>query len=139
MNVSSNSLFRTFLPILLIFICVSGFSVVFAAKLHSWGVDQALLIFGNLLLFLVTLFSFLLYRKALLAANTHAFLRNVYSGMMMKLFVCIIAAFIYILMAGSQVNKPGIFILMALYLLYTFLEIAGVLKLSRQIKQQKNA
>ena len=63
-----------------------------------------LVLSGNLLLFLVTVFSFILYRKALLAANTQAFLRNVYSGMLLKLFICMVAAFIYISAAGRSVK-----------------------------------
>jgi hypothetical protein len=138
MNSSSSKLIRTFLPILVIFLIVTSFSLVFTTRLERWGVDQGLVIVGNIVLFFVTIFSFVLYRKALLAANTHAFIRNVYSGMLLKLFVCIGAAFIYIVIAANQVNKSGIFILMGLYLLYTFLEIRGVLRLSRQIKQGSN-
>ena len=139
MNSSSRKLLRGFLPVLIIFIFVSGFSVLFTRNLVSWGVEPAVVIGGNLLLFLVTLFSFLLYRKGLLASNTHAFLRNVYSGMLLKLFTCIIAAFLYIASAGKDVNRAGIFVLMFLYLLYTFLEITSIMKISRQIKQGKNA
>ncbi len=139
MNSSSRKLLRGFLPVLIIFIFVSCFSILFTRSLVSWGIEPAVVTGGNILLFLVTLFSFLLYRKALLAANTHAFLRNVYSGMLLKLFTCIFAAFVYIATAGSDVNKAGIFVLMFLYLLYTFLEIAIVLRISRQIKQGKNA
>ena len=139
MNSSSRKLLRGFLPVLIIFILVSCFSVLFTRNLVSWGVEPAVVIGGNILLFLVTLFSFLLYRRGLLAANTHAFLRNVYSGMLLKLFTCIFAAFLYIASAGKDVNRAGIFVLMFLYLLYTFLEIAIIMKISRQIKQGKNA
>jgi hypothetical protein len=102
-------------------------------------VDILLLISGNLILFIVTSVSFVLYRKALFATNTHAFIRNVYSGMLLKLFVCMIAAFIYIYASGGQVNKAGLFSVMFLYLVYTFVEVAILLKQSKQIKQSKNA
>jgi len=132
-------LFKLFLPILLVFVFVSTLTVVFSNRLSGMNINGQLLLSGNLLLFLVTAFSFVMYRKALLAANTHAFLRNVYSGMMLKLFACIIAAFIYIYATGGEVNRNGLFILMFLYILYTFLEVSILLRLSRQIKQQKDA
>src|SRR5215207_703784 len=111
-------LFKLFLPILLIFVFVSVLTVVFGNRLNELNINSQLLLYGNLLLLLVTAFSFVLYRKALVAANTQAFLRNVYSGMMLKLFVCIIAAFIYIYNTGGDVNRNGLFALMFLYLLY---------------------
>jgi hypothetical protein len=132
-------LLKLFLPILLIFVFVSLLTVVFGNRLNSMNINSSLLLSGNLLLFLVTGISFILYRKALFAANTQAFLRNVYSGMLLKLFLCMIAAFIYISAAGKDVNRTGLFILMFLYLLYTFLEVAILLKISRQIKQHKDA
>jgi hypothetical protein len=41
--------------------------------------------------------------------------------------------------AGNAVNKGGLFSVMFLYLVYTFSEIAILLKQSRQIKENKNA
>ena len=139
MTLLQRPLFKLFLPILLIFVLISSLSLVFGYRLTDWNIDAMLVLFGNLVLFLVTAFSFLLYRKALLAANTAAFLRNVYSGMLLKLYICMAAAFVYIYAAGNHVNRNGLFVLMFLYLLYTFLEVSSLLKLSRQIKQQPNA
>ena len=139
MTPSQRSPIRLFLPILLIFVLISSLSLVFSNRLGDWNIHAMLVLSGNLLLFLVTVFSFILYRKALLAANTQAFLRNVYSGMLLKLFICMVAAFIYISAAGRSVNRNGLFVLMFIYLLYTFLEVSLLLKLSRQIKQQPNA
>ena len=129
---------KLFIPLFIIFVFVSAFTILFSNSLHARDVDTGLLLSGNLILFLVTAISFILYRKALLAANTQAFLRHVYSGMLLKLFTCMIAAFIYISAAGREVNRTGLFVLMFLYLVYTFLEVAILLKMSRQIKQQNN-
>ena len=139
MNVFPRPVLRLFIPLLLVFLFVSCLAVVFRNRLFIYKIDQDLVIYGNVILFFVTTVSFLLYRKALLAANTQAFLRNVYGGMLLKLFICMIAAFIYISAAGREVNRNGLFVLMFLYLLYTFIEVAILLKMSRQIKQQKHA
>ena len=128
-----------YLPLLFVFLFVSSSSVVFGKELTKYHIDLNMVIIGNIILFSVTLLSFLLYQKALLADNTQAFLRNVYSGMMIKFFVCISATFIYVLTTGNAVNRPALFILMFLYLLYTFMETALLLKRSRQIKETRNA
>lgn len=128
-----------FLPLLLVFLFISSLSVVFGKMLTKYHVNQAMLITGNIILFSVTLLSFFLYQKALLAGNTQIFLRNVYGGMMIKFFVCISATFIYVLSTGNAVNRPALFILMFLYLLYTFMETALLMKRARQIKQNRHA
>ncbi len=127
---------KTFLPILIVFLLVNIFPVVFAKTLEKLHINQNVLILGNLILFGVTVLSFLLYQKAMRAGNTHNFIKNVYGGMFLKFFVCIIAAFIYIYNARSAVNKSGVFMLMFLYLVYTFLEISILMKNS---KYKKNA
>lgn len=128
-----------FLPLLLVFLFVSSSSVVFGKVLARYHIDQIMLITGNIILFSVTLLSFLLYQRALMAGNTQIFLRNVYSGMMIKFFVCISATFIYVLSIGNGVNRPALFILMFLYFLYTFMETALLMKRARQIKQNRIA
>lgn len=128
-----------FLPLLLVFLFVFSSSVVFGRMLVKYHIDQTMLITGNIILFAVTLLSFLLYQRALMADNTQVFLRNVYGGMMIKFFVCISVTFIYVLITGNAVNRPALFILMFLYLLYTFMETALLMKRSRQIKETRNA
>ena len=68
--------------------------------------------------------------------NTPAFLRGVYGGIMLKLFSCLIIAFIYIMTYKKNVNKPALFFCMGLYIVYTFVEVKALMKLSAA---QKNA
>lgn len=123
---------KSFLLPVLVFIVITGSVILLKDRLEDWQVDRNLLLYGNLLLFCVTLFSWLFHRKALQAGNTQAFLRNVYSAMLMKLFVCIVAFFIYAFYKGADINKPALFSVMFLYLLYTFLELSVLLKYSKQ-------
>lgn len=127
---------KGFMPVLLVFVLLNGFFVAGKSMLQRWNVDQDVVIIGNAFLFLVTLFSFLLSRRGLSSANPHAFVRSVYMSVMLKLFLCIIAAFVYISISKGSLNKPALFTCMGLYLVYTFLEVGGLLKL---LKQKKNA
>ena len=125
-----------FMPVLLVFVALNGFFIAGKNMLDGWGVDQDVVMIGNILLLCITLFSFLLSRRGLNNSNPHAFVRSVYMSVMLKLFVCIIAAFVYISIYKSNLNKPALFICMGLYLVYTFLEIAALMKM---LKQKKNA
>jgi hypothetical protein len=127
---------KGFMPVILVFIVLNGFLISAKNMLQRWNVDQDVVIIGNALLFIITLCSFLLAQRGLKNPNPHAFIRSVYMSVMLKLFVCIIAAFVYIAMYKSNLNKPALFICMALYLVYTFLEVAS---LTRLLKQRKNA
>ena len=121
--------FRSFAPIIIFFVALNGFFISGKRMLERWGVDQDVVIIGNLLLFLITLLSFWMALRGLKNPNPHAFVRSVYSSMMLKLFICIIAAFIYISMNRDSLNKPALFTCMGLYLVYTFTEVSILMKM----------
>ncbi len=120
---------KSFAPIAILFIVLNGFFFVGKDVLARWAVDQDVVLIGNLLLFTVALVSYSLGIKGLKNPNPHVFVRSVYSSMMLKLFLCIIAAFIYIAMSRENLNKPALFTCMGLYLVYTFMEVSVMMKL----------
>lgn len=130
---ANKRLFRQ--PTVYVFLAVS---IIFGA-LRGWfesqGIDYVVVLAGNIILYGVSVISAGLYRKGMEHPNTNGFLRGLYSGMLLKLFVCIIAAFIYIYSVNGVVNKPALFICLFLYLLYTFLEIRFVMGTSRRMKE----
>jgi hypothetical protein len=128
--------FKTFTPAVILFIILNGFFIAGKSMLERWGMDREVLIIGNLVLFLVTLTSFLITQRGLNNSNTHAFIRSVYGGFMIKFFVCAIAAFVYISMNKEHLNRPALFTCMGLFLVYLFLEVAALMKL---LKAKKNA
>lgn len=127
---------KDFVPIILVFIVLNGFFISGRNMLHRWAADPDVLIIGNSFLFLITLASYLLAKRGLTSPNPHQFVRAVYSSILLKLFVCLIAATIYISIYKKDLNKPAFFTLMGLYLIYTFLEVSS---LTKALKQQKNA
>jgi len=127
---------RPLLPAIVLFILLNGFFLSGKGILEKWGADQEVLIVGNLILFAVTLISYLLSLRGLRSDNPHAVVRSVYGSFMIKFFVCIIAAFAYIMSVKKNVNKPALFACMGLYLVYSFIEVSVLTKLS---KQKKNA
>jgi hypothetical protein len=123
-----------FLPVVILFVLLNTLFITGKNILYRWNADQDVLIIGNLLLFVITLLTFLLTKKAMSNPNPHVFIRSVYSSIMIKMFICIIAAFIYIAYLKTEINKPALFTCMGLYLVYTFLEVSV---LTKMLKQQK--
>lgn len=123
-------------PMILFFVVLNGFFVAGRSLLDKWNADQAVLIAANLVLFVVTLVSFLLTKRSFNASNPHAFIRAIYTGFMVKFFVCIAAAYVYIVSSKTGVNKNALFVSLGLYLLYTFMEVSILTKL---LKKKKNA
>jgi hypothetical protein len=117
------------MPIVIIFVIVNALLIVFRTTFDRWGVDRDAMIIGNVLLFAITLLSYWIGIRGLRSPNTHAFVRGVYASMMIKLFLCAIAAFIYVSIYRESVNKPALFGTMGLYLVYSFLEVSILMKM----------
>ena len=130
------SVSRSFLPISIIFVVSTALLLVLRSTFESWGISVNVMIVGNVILFFATLASFLLYTRAIRNNNVQVFLRMVYGGMFLKMMVCLIAAFVYIVTVKKGVSKGAVFGCMFLYFLYTFVEVAILMKLSKQ--QKKN-
>jgi hypothetical protein len=123
-------------PFILLFILLNGLFVIARSWLAKHGADSDVLIAGNLVLVFATSLSFWVSQRSVSSTNPHAAVRSMYGSFMIKFFVCIIAAFVYILAAKKNVNKPALFICMGLYLVYTFIEVSA---LTRMMKKKKNA
>lgn len=127
---------KAFIPVIALFTILTAFFIIGKNLLTRWEADQNILLIGNVILFLVTLLSFTTASKGIDAKNPHAFVRSVYGSIMIKLFLFIIAAFIYIAIYKKDLNKPALFTLMGLYLVYTFVEVRSLTGL---LKKKSNA
>ncbi|NML22162.1 hypothetical protein HHL16_14865 [Pseudoflavitalea sp. G-6-1-2] len=130
------SVSRSFLPITVIFVISTALLLTLRSTFESWGISVNVMIVGNVILFFATLASFLLYYKSLRNNNVQVFLRMIYGGMFLKMMICLITAFVYIVTVKKGVSKGAVFGCMFLYFLYTFVEVAILMKLSKQ--QKKN-
>ncbi len=126
------SKFREFAPVVLLFVVINALAIAGRSRLMAWNINQDVLIAGNLFLFAVTFISFLIAERGLQHKNPHAFTRSVYGSILFKLFICMIAAFIYIAVYKKNLNKAGLFICMGLYLVYTFLEVSVLTRMLRR-------
>ena len=131
----NKSLLQSIRPLLLVFIFITVFTITGKSWLEKKGVDHQVLLMGNLVLFAVSLSAFLLTSKAFLSPNPQAFVRAMYGSFIIKFFVVAIAAFVYIMVAKKNVNKPALVACAGLYIIYAGIETRALMKL---LKQKKN-
>jgi len=123
-------------PFIILFIVLNAFFLTGKNLLAKQGIDNEVLIMGNLVLAVATALSFWISFRSLTSANPNASVRAMYGSFMIKFFICIIAAFAYIMIAKKTMNKPALFICMGLYIIYTFIEVSTLTKV---LKEKKNA
>lgn len=123
---------KNFFPAIMIFLVLNSGFLAMMKKLESWGFNYSVLVVGNLLVFGVSFISYWMAVKGLTTKNTHAFFRWVYGSVMIKLFLLASIAFVYIMMNKKEVNKPGLFFCMGLYVVYTFIEVSALMKVNKQ-------
>lgn len=127
---------KSLLPIFLLFVIVNGLSIVFRERLESRGFDIDLIIWANLILCALTLFSHYLLYKGMRARTTAGFLKAVYGSFLFKLLLVGGLVATYVFTHRDSANKASLISSMVLYLVYTAVEVRSLLMLSRP---QKNA
>jgi hypothetical protein len=119
-------------PILLLFLGINFFGLVFYKQLNTAGVNADVFLAGHVLVFILTIVSFYLLKKGLNAKTTFNFMSSVYGSFLMKLVLGAAAVVGYVMYAGEDKNLPAVFANLFLYLLYTFLEMRGLLEISKK-------
>lgn len=125
---------RPWLPLVIVFVLFNAFFLVGKNWLEKQGVNNDVLIGGNLILFVATLLSFLVYVRSLKTSTGGAALRGMYGSFIIKFFICLVAAVAYIMIAKKEVNKPALIACMGLYIVYTVIEVSSLQKLLKQKK-----
>ena len=117
-------LFITFL--VLTVLCFAG-NLFFAAK----GINYTVVMGGNCLFFLISLFVFRMQYVAMQNSNPNVFIRSVMGGMIIKVFACVIAIVAYYFISGAAFNKPAVYLSMVIYIVYLVVEVRTIMKLNK--------
>lgn len=116
-------------PIILVFFAVALLTGVLVDLLSKRGIDPEVIFFGNLFLFILTVFSFWVLNRGLRSATTLGFTSSVYGSFLAKLVFSATAVVLYSWQKGDQKNMPALFVCMFLYLIYSFFEVKGLMAL----------
>jgi hypothetical protein len=128
----NNPLVKKFIPIIVLFVVINLLLLIFKDGLNARGMQLNFVFVANVILFLLSSFGFFIQTKSANSTNINAFIRGIYSSLLMKMFVIVAAIFIYIFVTGGEVNKAAIFASMAIYLLYTSIEVVQLMKIARK-------
>lgn len=123
---------KIYAPVILLFVFITAIIFIFKSFLELNGFELSFLFIANMILFLLSLSGFFIQMKGLKSTNINAFIRGIYSSLLLKMFIIMIAVIIYIFITGGKVNKPSLFTSMALYFLYTSVEVTQLMKIARQ-------
>ncbi|RNI40294.1 hypothetical protein EFY79_03060 [Hanamia caeni] len=126
------SLVKKFIPVIGLFLFINLIIFIFFNSLKEAGFNVAFLIVANIVLFLLTFFGFYIQTRGVRSTNINAFIRGVYSSLLLKMFVIVGAILIYIVAMGGEVNKPSILTSLGIYLVYTFTEVVQLMKIARK-------
>ncbi len=88
---------------------------------------------GNAIMMTLSLSAFFIVQKQT-GKSGGAFVRGVSGASFLKLMVCMVAVLVYVALNRSTIHKPSIFILMAIYLVYSATETVLLSKMARTIK-----
>src|ERR1700751_5103242 len=119
----------------LLFLFLSGLLIICYNLFSGITFSLPVILTGNFILFGATITSFAFYKKSLNNNKGAYIVRMMYSAMLAKMFICLIAITCYIMVKRSAVDKLAIIICFGLYLIYTFAELSVLMKMS---KDQKN-
>lgn len=90
-----------------------------------------LLTTGNLIMAALCIATFLMVKQNI-NQRPEAFMRGVYGGTFLKLFVCIIGIMTYAMIYRKTLHKPSLFMLFGIYAVYTIAETWMLQNLARK-------
>ena len=126
-----NFSFKSVLPLFITFLVVTA--IIFAGHffITDKGIDYTIVMAGNCLFFLISLFVFRMQYLAMYNKNPQVFIRSVMGGMLIKVFACVIAIVAYYFISADAFNKPAVYISMIIYVVYLVVEVRTIMKLNK--------
>ena len=119
-------------PVIIVFILINTFCLLCSKWLDEKKIDHTVLIYGNLILFIITLIACYIYARSIATDNAHAFVRSVMMVSFIKLMAIAISVFTYLIAAGENRSVYAVAVTMLFYIIYTVLEVSGAMKINRQ-------
>ncbi len=110
---------KGFLRLTAVFVFVSITAILLHGLLASNQIDPLVLGIGNLILFLSSALTLLLYGRAKNAKTSHGFSKNIYAAFVTKFFILVTAAMVYFYFADN-ISIRAVFICLGLYFVYHF-------------------
>ncbi len=85
---------------------------------------------GNILMLILSTASYFMVTQQI-KNRPQAFIRGVYSGTFLKLFVCMASVMLYVMINKKDIHKPTLFVLFGIYAVYSVVETTILSKMAR--------
>jgi len=125
-----------FRPVIIFFIMINALCLSCGKWLDAKGIDHIVLMYANLILFLLALTTCFIHIKSLRTNNPHAFVRGVTLATFIKLLVIAASVAIYLVAAGESRSLYAIGAAMGIYIIYTIFEVTGAIRMNRKRNAQ---
>ena len=119
-------------PILIFFAVVNILAASLYSTLKNMGLDTDVFLVGNLFICTLTLVSFWMMHNGLQSKSTAGFMSSVYGSFIIKLVLAALVVVAYAQWKGNAMNTPALLSSMFTYLVYTYLEVKGLLALVKK-------
>jgi hypothetical protein len=126
-----NFSFKPVIPLFITFLVLTVFCFAGSLLFTDKGINYIMVMGGNCLFFLVSLFVFRMQFLAMYNSNPNVFIRSVIGGMIIKMFACLIAIVAYYFMSKTAFNKPAVYISLVIYIVYLVVEVRTIMKLNK--------
>lgn len=121
---------RLIRPLVILFLLVTALVIIFNATLAGANINASVVFAANTLLFAATVINIYFQYRNISNANPNAVIRGVMAGMFLKLFGLAAAVLIYLFASGTNRSINAVFLGMALYIVYTWMEVRISLRLN---------
>lgn len=124
---------KIYIVILLVFLIINTVCLFYRSGALSlpFYLDIYVVVVANLLLFLLALLGAYRHQKALQDKNPNIFIRSIMLMTVLKFFILVAAALIYVFLAKENRNVPAIIASMILYVIYAVIEASTAYKLNK--------
>jgi hypothetical protein len=119
-------------PIIIFFAAVNIVTASLYTNLEKIGLDADVFLVGNLFICMLTLVSFWMMNNGLQSKSTAGFMSSVYGSFIIKLVLAALVVVAYAQWKGNAMNTPALLSSMFTYLVYTYLEVKGLLALVKK-------
>ena len=119
-------------PIIIFFVAVNIVTASLYSTLKKMGFDADVFLVGNLFICVLTLVSFWMMNNGLQSKSTAGFMSSVYGSFIIKLVLAALVVVAYAQSKGNAMNTPALLSSMFAYLVYTYLEVKGLLALVKK-------
>ena len=118
----------------LVIVCAVTVIIIFAltGTLDRYHIDRNMLLYADIIFLAVSILVFFIQAKAMANPNPNVFIRSITAGMMIKMFITVLAVLAYTTLSGTTFDKRVVLIALFLYVLYLTAEVMAISKLNKK-------